>query len=216
MIANRTYERAEKIAKNLNGTAVHFDALDEVLTQADIIICSTGAPHIVLHVDAIEKAQKIRSARPLLIADLAVPRDADPNIASISGVKLANIDDLEIIVKTSHPLTASVCQEVDAIIQQEIESFIQWFGTRRFVPIIQALHSKAEAIYLEEIERTLRKLGPLTEKQEKAVQSMGKAIAKKILHEPLINLKEPPDASNFTELTETAKVLFGIASSKPE
>ena len=190
LIANRTYERAEKIAKNLNGTAVHFDVLDEVLMQVDIVICSTGAPHIVLHAGAVEKAQKVRCGRPLLVADLAVPRDADPNIASIPGVKLANIDDLEIIVRTGHPLTASVCREVEAIVQQELESFCQWYGARRCVPVIRALHNKAETIYQAEVEQTLRRLGPLTPHQERLVQSMGKAIASKLLHEPTVHLRE--------------------------
>lgn len=190
MIANRTYERAEKIAKNLNGTAVHFDILDEVLMQADIVICSTGAPHIVLHADAVESAQKVRNNRPLLIADLAVPRDADPKVASIPGVSLVNIDDLEIIVKTNHPLTASVCQAVEGIIQQELDDYRQWFGTRRCVPVIQALRSEAETIYKAEVEQTLKRMGPLTPDQEKLVEAMGKAIAKKLLHKPTVRLRE--------------------------
>jgi glutamyl-tRNA reductase len=201
MIANRTYEQAEKLAKSLNGTAVHFDALNETLTQADIVICSTGAPHIVLHAEAVANAQKVRDDRPLLVADLAVPRDADPAIASIPGVRLANIDDLEIIVKTSHPLTASVCQRVEAIIEQELEDFRQWYGTRRCVPVIQALHNKAETICQEEIEQTLRRLGPLSPNQKELVQAMGKAIASKLLHEPTVRLRElSPDEDPSTYL----------------
>ena len=210
MIANRTYERAEKIAKNLNGTAVHFDALDEVLMQADIVICSTGAPHIVLHADTVVKAQQDRNGRPLLVADLAVPRDADPEIASIPGVTLTNIDGLEVIVKTKHPVTTSICQEVEVILQQELESFIQWVGTRRCAPIIQALHSKAETIYQEEVQRTLNKLGPLTPAQEKSVQAMGKAIASKLLREPITYLKETPLELDASEVSELVKVLFGL------
>lgn len=201
MIANRTYEQAEKLAERLNGTVVHFDVLGETLTQADIVICSTGAPHIVLHADAVEKAQKAREGRPLLVADLAVPRDADPSIASIPGVQLANIDDLDIIVKTGHSLTASVCQEVEAIIKQERDDYRQWFGTRRCVPVIKALHNKAETIYQAEVEQTLRRLGPLTPDQEKLVQALGKAIASKLLHEPTIRLREiSPDEDPSTYL----------------
>ncbi len=205
LIANRTYERAEKIAKRLNGTAVHFDILDEVLMQADIVICSTGAPHIVLHAEAVKKAQKARNDRPLLVADLAVPRDADPKIAFIPGVNLANIDDLEIIVKTSHTLTASVYQAVEDIIQQELDDFRQWFGTRRCVPVIRALRDKAETIYKAEVEHTLRRLGPLTPKQEKLVEVMGKSIAKKLLHEPTARLRElspDEDPSDYLKLIQ--------------
>ncbi len=210
MVANRTYERAEKLAKSLKGTAVHFDVLDDILMQADIVICSTGAPHIVLHADAVAKAQKIRYGRPLLIADLAVPRDADPKIASIPGVQLANIDDLEIIVKTSHPLTASIYQEVEAIICEELEGFCQWCNARRCAPVIRALHSRAEAIYHAEVEQTLRRLGPLTPRQERMVEAMGKAIANKLLHEPTVRLRKlSPDEDPSTYL-EMIQNLYGI------
>jgi glutamyl-tRNA reductase len=210
MIANRTFEKAQKLAGNLGGTAVHFDRLDDVLTQADIVICSTGAPHIVLHAEAVSKAQKIRSGRPLLVADLAVPRDADPEIASISGVQLANIDDLDVIVKTEHPLTACVYQDVETIIGQELEDFSQWIRARRCVPVIQALHNKAENIYQAEVEKTLQRLGSLTPRQEQIVQAMGKAIASKLLHEPTVHLRELSQGEDPSTYLELVQELYGI------
>jgi glutamyl-tRNA reductase len=190
--------------------AVHFDALDETLTQADIVICSTGAPHIVLHADTVRKAQEARKNRPLLIADLAVPRDADPQIASIPGVRLTNIDDLEIIVKTGHPLTASVCKEVEEIVEQELESFHHWWDARRCASIIQALHLKAESIYQAEVQQTLRRMGSLTPRQEQLVQAMGKAIAGKLLHEPTLCLRELPPDEDATAYIEMIQDLYGL------
>jgi glutamyl-tRNA reductase len=178
--------------------------------KADIVICSTGAPHIVLHADAVKKAQSMRFGRPLLIADLAVPRDADPRIVSIPGVQLANIDDLEIIVKTGHSLTASIFQEVEVIVREELEDFCQWCNARRCAPVIRALHSKAESIYHAEVEQTLRRLGPLTPQQERLVEAMGKAIANKLLHEPTLHLRElspDEDPSHYLELVQE---LYGI------
>lgn len=210
MIANRTFETAQKLARNLNGTAVHFDVLGDVLTKADLVICSTGAPHIVLHADAVAKTQKMRFGRPLLVADLAVPRDVDPEIASIPGVKLANIDDLDILVKTGHPLTASIYHEVETIVQQELENFYQWVSVRRCVPIIQALHSKAEYIYQKEVEKTLNRLGPLSPEQERMVEAMGKAIANKMLHEPTICLRDLPPDEDPSPYLELIQVLYGI------
>jgi glutamyl-tRNA reductase len=210
LIANRTFEKAQKLAKNLNGTAVHFDALEEVLAKADIVICSTGAPHIVLHADAVAKAQAARGYCPMLVADLAVPRDADPQIASIPSVELANIDDLEIIVKTGHPLTASVYREVETIVGEELDDFCQWCNTRRCVPIIQAIQHKAEAIYQAEVEQTLRRLGPLTPRQERLVQAMGKAIAGKLLYEPIVRLRELSPDENLSTYLELVQELYGI------
>ena len=210
LIANRTFEKAQKLAKNLNGTAVHFDVLGDVLTQADIVICSTGAPHIVLSANVVAKAQKMRFGRPLLIADLAVPRDADPQIADIPGVQLANIDDLDVIVKTSHPLTASIYQEVEAIVRAELDGFSQWCNARRCVPVIRALHNKAEAICQTEVEQTLRRLGPLTPQQARMVEAMGKAIANKLLHEPTIHLRELPPDEDPSAYLELVQELYGI------
>jgi glutamyl-tRNA reductase len=210
MVANRTYERAQKLAKNLNGTAVHFDALAETLVRADIVICSTGAPHIVLHANTVSDAQQARHGRPLLVADLAVPRDADPQIALIPGVHLANIDDLETIVKTSHPLTASVCREVEEIVRQELESFCQWCDARRCASIIQSLHSRAETICRNEVEQTLQRMGPLTPHQETLVQAMGKAIVGKLLHEPTICLRELPPDKDISSYIEMVQDLYDI------
>lgn len=210
LIANRTFAKAQKLAKNLDGRAVHFDALAEALTNADIVICSTGAPHTVLHTETVKRAQLVRVNRPLLVADLAVPRDADPGIATIPGVTLANIDDLDGIVKTSHPVTASIVQDVEDIVRREIEAFCQWAAARRCVPVIQALHARAEDIYRSEVEQTLRRLGPLTPRQERLVQAMGKAIAGKLLHEPTVRLREMSPDEDLSLYLALVQDLYGI------
>lgn len=205
MVANRTFEKAEKLARSLNGTAVHFDRLSDSLLQADIVICSTGAPHILLHAVTVQSTQALRHGRPLLVADLSVPRDAEPAIAMIPGVKLVNIDGLDLVAKTSHPLTASVCQQVEAIIQEEQARFQQWCAVRRCVPVIQALHHRADSIYQAEVEQTLRRLGSLTPQQERLVQAMGKAIAQKLLHEPTVRLRalaQEDDPAPYLELLQ--------------
>lgn len=210
MVANRTFERAQKLAENLKGTAVHFDALDETLKKADIVICSTGAPHLVLHPETVRKAQAVRGGRPLLVADLAVPRDADPGIASIPGVRLANIDDLDEVVKTRHPLTASVCREVERIVREELKGFRGWHAARRCAPVIQALHQKAETIYQSEVDHTLRRMGPLTPRQQQMVQAMGRAIAAKLLHEPIACLRGLPPEEEASAYIEVVQELYDI------
>lgn len=139
-----------------------------------------------------------------------MPRDVDPAIASIPGVRLANIDDLDVIVKTSHPLTASIYHEVEAIIQQELECFCQWMRARRCVPVIQALHSKAEDIYQKEVQKTLQRLGPLTPQQTQSLEAMGRAIANKLLHEPTIHLRELSQDEDPSIYLELIQELYGI------
>lgn len=218
LVANRTYDRAERLAATLGGRAVHFDALAENLAAADIVICSTGAPHLVLHAADVERALSSNLQPPtanlhLLVVDLAVPRDADPAIAQIPGVRLADIDDLEALVQANHPLAVAVRQAAEAIVREELESFRTWLAARCCAPVIQALRARAHAICQAEVEKTLRKLGDLSPRQQEAVAALAQAIANKLLHDPIVNLKQPPDGHAPADLVRVAEDLFGLIRS---
>ena len=236
LVANRTFDRAQQLAAKLGGRAVRFDALAENLAAADIVICSTGAPHLVLRAADVERALQLRSQPPatshqppassfqppvpsfqhpapslqLLVADLAVPRDADPAIAEIPGVRLADIDDLEAIVRANHPLAAAVRDAAEGIVQEELAGFRAWQSARCCVPVIQALRVRADAICQAEVEKTLRKLGDLSPRQQEMIAAMARAIANKLLHEPVVRLKEPPLGIPLEEYAELAETLFGL------
>lgn len=210
LVANRTYERAQKLAQSLGGRAVHFDALTENLIQADIVICSTGAPHVVLHVEDVQAALAARFDRPLLVADLAVPRDADPAIGELTGVRLADIDDLERLVQAHHPLAVAVRQAAEAIVRGELDHFEAWCDARLSVPVIRALRARADAICQAELERTIRRLGDLSPQQRRAIEAMGHAIVGKLLHDPILQLKNPPPGASRTEYVNLTQALFGL------
>jgi glutamyl-tRNA reductase len=210
LVANRTYQRAQKLAQSLGGRAVRFDALAENLVEADIVVCSTGAPHIVLHVEDVRTAMGARPDRPLLVVDLAVPRDADPAIGDLPGVRLADIDDLDALVQANHPLAVAVRQAAEAIVDGELSDFRAWYDARLCVPVIRALRAKADAICRAELERTLRRLGDLTPQQQRAVEAMGQAIVGKLLHEPITHLKEPPPGVSRDECVGLTQKLFGV------
>lgn len=210
LVANRTFDRAQRLAACLGGRAVHFDALTENLATADIVICSTGAPHVVLHADAVRGAVSHRPPASLLVVDLAVPRDVDPAIADIPAVRLADIDDLEALVQVNHPLGVAVREEAEGIVQEELDGFRSWQGARCCVPVIQALRQRAEAICEAEVAKTLPRLGDLTPQQQDAVAAMARAVANKLLHEPIVNLKEPPDGSTPDAYADLTGKLFGL------
>ncbi len=220
LVANRTFDRAQQLAARLGGRAVRFDALAENLAAADIVICSTAAPHLVLHADDVRRALAARlltsSLQPpasgphLLIADLAVPRDVDPAVADIPGVRLADIDDLEVLVRAHHPLAAAVRDAAEAIVDQELAGFRAWLAARCCAPVIQALRARADTICQAEVEKTLRKLGDLSPRQREAIAAMARAIANKLLHEPIVNLKAPPDGHAPVALVKMAEDLFGL------
>jgi glutamyl-tRNA reductase len=210
LVANRTYERAQKLAKNLGGRAVHFDALPQGLVEADIVICSTGAPHTVLHVADVQAATAARLERLLLVVDLAVPRDADPEIGHLPGVRLTDIDDLEALVQANHSLMMAVRQAAEAIVAEELADFKAWGEARLSVPLIRALRARADAICQAELRRTLPRLGDLTPQQQRAIEAMGQAIVNKLLHEPIVHLKNPPPGISRSDYADLAQSLFAL------
>jgi glutamyl-tRNA reductase len=222
LVANRTYDRAERLAATLGGRAVHFDALAENLAAADIVICSTGAPHLVLHAADVRRALAANIQRPtsniqhrtsniqLLIVDLAVPRDADPAIAALPGVRLADIDDLEAIVRANHPLAAGVRDAAEAIVAEELAAFRAWQAGRACVPLIQALRARADAICQAEVARTLPRLGDLTPRQQEMIAALARAVANKLLHDPIVHLKAPPAGQAQADYVRAAEELFGL------
>ena len=210
LVANRTYERAQELAKKLKGDAVHFDGLEQSLEKADIVISSTGAPHLVLHTDMIRRAQSVRRGRPLFVADLAVPRDVDAEIASIPGIRLMNIDDLETVLKSNRLPADSVCKQVEDIVLVELQIFCEWCAARRCASVFAALNQKAERIYMSEAERALRRLGPLTPRQQEVVHAMAKAIAGKILHDPITRLRELAGDEDLSSYLHLAQDLYRL------
>jgi glutamyl-tRNA reductase len=184
--------------------------LAENLIQADIVICSTGAPHIVLHVEDVRAALASRPDRPLLVVDLAVPRDADPAIGELPGARLVDIDDLETQVQAHHPLAVAVRRAAEAIVCDELDDFKVWYDARLSVPVIRALRARADAICQAELERTLHRLGDLPPNQQRAIEAMGHAIVAKLLHEPIVRLKDPPPGITHAEYRDLTQMLFGL------
>jgi len=190
LVANRTYDRAERLAGRLGGSAVHFDTLAGSLVEADIVVCSTGAPHIVLHTDTVAAAMQRRAGRPLLVIDLAVPRDADPEIRSLPGVYLTDLDDLESLVAERHPATVADREAAQAIVAETTAEFLEWRRARRAAPVIRALRAEAEAICREQLEKTLRRMGEITPEQEQAIEKLAQSLAGKLLHRPIDCLRK--------------------------
>ena len=213
LVANRTFERAQKMVKNLgsaHASAVHFDQLNEKLTTADIVICSTGAPHIVLKKQPVVEALEQCPNRSMLVIDLAIPRDADPAISQVPNVELFSIDDLSGLVQERHPLTAETWQEAETIVDDSLSLFVNWYGARRAVPLIRTLRDNAEAIVKAEVEHTAQRLGPLSSEQRVALEHMGQAIVNKLLHDPICCLKNMPDIIQQDETLDLVRSLFGI------
>ncbi|HOU77371.1 MAG TPA: glutamyl-tRNA reductase [Syntrophales bacterium] len=189
-VANRTWERAVRMAAEFQGTAVEFPRLGEALREADIVITSTGAPGYIITGEMVAGALKRRQNRLLFIIDIAVPRDVDPRAGAMDNVYLYNIDDLQEIADENMAIRKEEAARGEEIVSAEAEEFRAWFDTLTVVPTIVSLREKAEAIAAGELERAdtwLRNLDPAA-REEAAL--LARAIVNKLLHDPMTTLKE--------------------------
>jgi glutamyl-tRNA reductase len=189
LVTNRTFERAEELAREFNGRAVEFDVFMQELIHTDIVICSTGAPHYIILKEQMQKIMRQRKNKPVFIIDISVPRNIDPKINDIDNIYLYDIDDLQGVVNTNIQERSREAEKAERIIGEEVESFLRWYNSLSAVPIIVALREKAEAIRREEFQKTLRKLDNLGEKEIKCIEALTNSIVNKLMHFPTAALK---------------------------
>lgn len=192
LIANRTYAHAADLASRFVGGAEvaavpSFTA--EVVALADAVLSSTGAPDPILTADTVRQAMDMRPLRPLLLVDLAVPRDVDPEAARVGGVTLYDIDDLKAVCDTNSAQRRREASRAEDIVAEELDVFQRWWDGLRVVPTIAALRDRAEAVRRAEVRRAFRKLGALSDDQRAVVEALTTSIVNKLLHQPTARLK---------------------------
>ena len=210
MVANRTFERAVELAKDFDGVPVHYESLVSEMVNADILIASTGAPHYILTGQDMAKVIKARKNRPVFLIDIAVPRNLDPEINKIDNVYLYDIDDLQNVVESNIKDRQKEAELASEIIEEEIETFQTWLRSIDVVPTIVAIREKAEEMRAAELDKTLSKMGELSEKQKKQVEALTQSIVNKLLHHPLVALKKAAGDPESSSNIESARVLFGV------
>jgi glutamyl-tRNA reductase len=210
LVTNRTFERAKELANEFNGRAIKFDEFVRELLHTDIVICSTGAPNYILFKDQIHKIMRERKQKPMFLIDISVPRNLDPKINELDNVYLYDIDDLQGIVDTNIQERQKEAEKAEKIIDSEVESFLKWQASLSAVPTIIALREKAEAIRKEELEKALRKLGPLEEDKIKSIEYLTISIVNKLIHPPTAALKS--EEENRELMVDVVKKLFNLNS----
>lgn len=205
-MTNRTYERAEELAQELGGEASPFSQLPQLLGEADIVVSTTGSPGHVLTLEMVQQATLNRDSRPLFLMDIAVPRDIDPRARRLDNVYLYNIDDLLLVSEANRMQRAQEANKVEAIVEEEVDAFMEWWRSLAVVPTIGALRRQAEAIRQAELARTLRRLNGLGEEERARVEAMSRAIVKKLLHKPTAVLRQRMQPGH----TQAVRELFGL------
>ncbi len=206
-VTSRSYPRAVALADRMGGQAIHFHEMEASLGQADLVITATSAPEHVLTVAQMRRVMTHRQDRPLVLVDIAVPRDVDPEVATIQGLSLYNIEDVQRYVDENLLLRARERESALAIIDEEGRRFQTWWSSQEVRPTISALRHKAEAIREAELRKTWRRLPNLSDAERSSIEAMSKAIAKKLLHDPFTYLKERRDGDDSIAAIQA---LFGL------
>ncbi len=210
-VANRSYERAVELANRFSGEAVHFDHFDDQLAACDIVIASTGAPHVLVEREHVVRALEARRKRNLFLIDLSVPRNIHPEVARIDGAYLYNVDDLQQVADANLELRQRKALDAEEIVVREVEGFLRRQVSQDAVPTILELQQRLEAIRTAELEKCLRKMGPMTAEQHQAVEMFSTQLVNKILHYPILQLKEASDEPQEREsLRKTIRKIFGL------
>ncbi|NLC77661.1 MAG: glutamyl-tRNA reductase [Clostridia bacterium] len=208
-VTNRSYQRAVTLAEELGGRAVKLEALQDYLVTADILISCTAAPVYVFHKADVEDSLAKRE-KPLLLIDIAVPRDIDPEVGTLPNAKLYDIDDLNSVIDHNLAERQQAAQIAEGMIEEEIDQFFKWLGSLFVVPTIVALREKAQAIKEQELDRAFRRLPGLSEKEKKVIGSLANSIVNQLLHSPIVNLKEYANTRQGHLYTETLQNLFDL------
>ncbi|MFQ5612319.1 MAG: glutamyl-tRNA reductase [Anaerolineae bacterium] len=210
LIVNRTRAHAEALAARWGATVLTFDALDDGLRETDLVIASTGAPHTVLHPGPVARAMEARNGRALLIIDIALPRDVDPEVGQVPNVHLYNIDHLQSLVTNNLKKRQAEIPRVEAIIAEEAGSFDEWYRSRDVAPTITDLRQRFEAVREQELARLLNRLPGLDAREQEIVATFSRRLLNKFLHPPTVCLKAQAAQGNGVAYTTTLRELFDL------
>ncbi len=209
-VANRTPAHSAALADAVGGTAVSLTEVQRLLPEVDIVITSTGARAPIIGADDVTRAMRRRKGEPLFIIDIAVPRDVDPQVHTVDGVFLYNIDDLRAVVDANMAERHAWVAEAERIVDHEADRFALWMKERVAVPVIKALREKVAATTQAEVDRVLRRLDHLSEREKDEVRALAHSIAGKLLHRPTVRLKSSVEEGRHSAVFESVSDLFGL------
>ena len=209
-VANRTYDRAIRLAQKFGGQAIEFSRLYDTCERADIVITSTGSPNFIFRPEHGLKFLAQRRNRPMFFIDIAVPRDVDPEINKIDGLFVYDIDDLQQAVSSHVADRKKEAERAEAIVNAEVDKFQARLQTLDVVPTIVSLQDHLETIRQAEIDRVRGRLGPLSPEQEIAVEALTRGIVNKIMHTPISTLKSAARDPESTTVVDLVRRLFNL------
>jgi len=211
-VVSRSLASACKLADRWRGDASTMDKLFDILPRADVLITSSSAPHSLINKRIATEAMAERPSRPLVIIDIAVPRDVEADVGDLPNVHLFDIDALNSDLDDGFKSRQREIPKVEAILDQEYLKFKKFADSLEVVPFIIQLRDHTEAIRRQELEKVVRKLGEISQEQEEQISILTQSIVNKILHKPTIELHDAVQKDDLDRYLEAARVLFGLDS----
>ncbi len=209
-VATRRRDRAVSLAHRFAAHSVAFDELPEELVVADMVVSATSSPHLLIEAEELAQVQAERDERPLLIIDLAVPRDVDAACADVPGVSLYDVDDLEAVVARNRRVRQSEARKADGIVEEEIQSFATWLGSLEVMPTLAALRTHATEIVTHVLAENDGKWESASEQDLERVTAISRAIVNRLLHHPTLRIKELRDDRVHARMA-LVQDLFGLS-----
>jgi glutamyl-tRNA reductase len=207
-VVNRTHGRAVELAQRLAGRAVPFVELPVALADADVLLTSTGSGTVVVEADVVERA---KAGRPLLVVDVAVPRDVDAAVADLPGVTLLDLDDLRDWAARGLAERAAEAARVRLIVAEEVVNYGELVVARQAAPLVAQLHDHAESVRAGELARYRGRLSELDDREREAVDALTRTIVAKLLHDPTVNLKRDAGTPRGERNAAAVRDLFDLA-----
>ena len=209
LIVNRTEEGAQRLAQEFNGVAVPFERLADSLGEADVVICSTGAPDYVVDEKMMRAASEQRRNRPTCVIDISVPRNVDPAVGKVPNVFVFDIDDLESVISSNIREREREAERAELIVQSEVMQFQQSLRMMDIGPTIGALRQKLQELARTEMTRQRKRLGPLTAEQEAAIEALLMSTVNKISH-PMLNQMRRSYEISDADTVQALRDIFGL------
>ena len=209
-IANRHYDRAIGLAQRFAGQAVRIDALPDEMIGADIVVSSTSSPHHVIEREELAEVMRARRERPLLLIDLAVPRDIHPACRELTAVSLYDMDDLQALVERNVSGREAEARRADAILRAEAGRFDRWRATQDVTPTVAALRERADDVVARVLAENEQRWEGLTDADRERLRAAARAIASRLLHEPTLRLKRAAGDDDAYVKIAALRELFGL------
>ncbi|MEL7208822.1 MAG: glutamyl-tRNA reductase, partial [Actinomycetota bacterium] len=210
LVANRTWDRSVDLAERVGGTAIHLDDIPGSLVDVDLLLTSTGASSIMVEQADLEPVMAARDDRPLLVVDIAVPRDVDPAAADLPGVTLLDMDDLRSFAEAGMEERKREAKAARTIVDAELERYLTISSAREVAPLVAALRDRVDELREAELAKQGLRLDELDDGQRETVEAVTRSVLAKVLHEPTVRLKEAAGSPRGERLAESLRDLFDL------